>query len=84
MAAAPVAAACGVLAPSAASRTPRRRLYRRLLTGTRRSPRIKAALAKVRESRKQRLADRLKAQADLRDVLSLRQEAALVMGGMLE
>ena len=45
---------------------------------------IKAALAKVRESRKQRLADRIKAQADLRDVLSLRQEAVLVIGGMLE
>lgn len=45
---------------------------------------IKAALEKYRDSRKQKQADLAKAQEDLRSVLTLKQEAALVLAGMLE
>lgn len=45
---------------------------------------IKAALEKYRDTRKQKQADLAKAQDDLRSVLTLKQEAALVLAGMLE
>jgi hypothetical protein len=45
---------------------------------------IKAALEKYRDSRKQKQADLARAQDDLRSVLTLKQEAALVLAGMLE
>jgi hypothetical protein len=45
---------------------------------------IKAKLAKYRESRKQKRANLEKAQEDLKQVLSVRQEAAAVMAGLLE
>lgn len=45
---------------------------------------IKAALEKYRDGRKQKQADLAKAQEDLRSVLTLKQEAALVLAGMLE
>jgi len=45
---------------------------------------VKAALAKLREARKQKEAELAKARAQLREVLSLRQEAVLVSMGMLE
>jgi hypothetical protein len=44
---------------------------------------VKAALDKYRDSQKQKQAELLKAQEDLRSVLTVRQEAALVLGGML-
>ena len=45
---------------------------------------VKAALDKLRDSRKQKAAELLKAQDDLRSVLTVKQEAALVLGGMLD
>lgn len=45
---------------------------------------IKAKLAKYRESQKEKRAKLEKAQDDLRKVLSVRQEAAAVMAGLLE
>jgi hypothetical protein len=45
---------------------------------------IKARLEKYREARKKRNAELAAAQKDLREVLSLRQEATLVSMGMLE
>jgi hypothetical protein len=48
------------------------------------SAQIKAALADLRESRKKKQEDLAKAQADLRSVLSTRQEAILVLAGMLD
>lgn len=45
---------------------------------------IKAKLAKFRDARKQKRANLEKAQDDLRKVLSVRQEAAAVMAGLLE
>jgi hypothetical protein len=45
---------------------------------------IKTALAKLRDARKQKAADLAKAQADLRSVLTMRQEATLVLAGMLD
>ena len=45
---------------------------------------VKAALDKFRDSRKQKEAELSKAQEDLRNVLTVRQEAALVLGGMLD
>jgi hypothetical protein len=45
---------------------------------------VKAALDKFRDSRKQKQAELSKAQEDLRSVLTVRQEAALVLGGMLD
>src|ERR1041385_530464 len=45
---------------------------------------INARLAKLREAKKQKQAALAKAQADLRQVLSVRQEATLVMMGFLE
>jgi len=47
------------------------------------SSELKAALAKLQESRKTKQADLEKAQADLRKVLSLRQEAILTSSGLL-
>ncbi len=44
---------------------------------------LKAALGKYLEARKQKQADLEKAQADLRKVLSLRQEAIAAMSGLL-
>ena len=44
---------------------------------------LKAALAKMQESRKAKQAELEKAQADLRKVLSLRQEAILTSSGLL-
>jgi len=45
---------------------------------------IKTALAKLRDSRKQKQAELVKAQADLRSVLTTKQEAVLVLAGMLD
>jgi hypothetical protein len=45
---------------------------------------IKEALAKLREARKQKEAELVQAQGDLRAVLSLRQEAILVQYGVLD
>lgn len=45
---------------------------------------VKAAMDKLRDSRKQKEAELSKAQEDLRSVLTVRQEAALVLGGMLD
>ena len=45
---------------------------------------VKAALAKFREAKAQRQAEMTKAQDDLKAVLSVRQEAALVSAGYLE
>jgi hypothetical protein len=45
---------------------------------------IKAKLAKYRESRKEKRANLEKAQEDLKSVLSAKQEAAAVLGGLLE
>jgi len=45
---------------------------------------VKPALAKFRESRKQKQAELAKAQDALKELLSLRQEATLVMAGYLE
>lgn len=44
---------------------------------------LKAKLAKLREARKQKQADLEKAQEDLRKVLTVRQEAAAVLLGLL-
>lgn len=44
---------------------------------------VKAALDKFRDSRKQKEAELAKAQEDLRSVLTVRQEATLVLAGML-
>ncbi|HLX71730.1 MAG TPA: hypothetical protein VKV04_19120 [Verrucomicrobiae bacterium] len=44
---------------------------------------VKAALDKFRDSQKQKEAELAKAQEDLRSVLTVRQEAALVLAGML-
>ena len=45
---------------------------------------IRTALAKYNDSRKQKQADLEKAQADLRSVLTTRQEAILVLAGVLD
>jgi len=45
---------------------------------------VKAALAKFRESKKLKLAELTKAQDALKEVLSVRQEAALALAGYLE
>jgi hypothetical protein len=45
---------------------------------------IQSALSKLREARKQKQALLSKAQEDLRQVLTLRQEAILVVAGMLD
>ncbi|HLK54390.1 MAG TPA: hypothetical protein VKU42_13110 [Candidatus Angelobacter sp.] len=45
---------------------------------------VKAALDKLRDSRKQKAEELSKAQEDLRSVLTVRQEATLVLGGMLD
>ena len=47
-------------------------------------PEVKAAMAKVREARLQKRAALLKAQQDLKDVLSIRQEAVLLLSGQLD
>jgi hypothetical protein len=48
------------------------------------TPEIKTALAKVRAVRQAKKDELLKAQSDLRDLLTPRQEALLVAGGMLD
>lgn len=45
---------------------------------------LKAAMDKLRDSRKQKEAELSKAQEDLRSVLTVRQEATLVLAGMLD
>lgn len=45
---------------------------------------IKSALTKLRETRKQKQAELAKAQEELRKVLTLRQEATLVLSGILD
>jgi hypothetical protein len=45
---------------------------------------IKTAMAKVRAARQQKKDEMTKAQSDLRDLLTPRQEAVLLAGGMLE
>jgi hypothetical protein len=45
---------------------------------------IKAAMVKVRAARKAKQDERIKAQAELRDLLTTRQEAVLLADGLLE
>jgi hypothetical protein len=45
---------------------------------------VKAALAKFREAKKQKQAELARAQDSLKEILSIRQEAALAMAGYLE
>ena len=45
---------------------------------------VKAALAKFREAKKQKQAELAKAQDSLKEVLTIRQEAALVAAGYLD
>jgi hypothetical protein len=45
---------------------------------------VKAAMAKVREFRQQKRAALAKAQQDLKDILSVRQEATLLRVGLLD
>ena len=45
---------------------------------------IKSALAKLREARKQKQAELAKTQEELRKVLTMRQEATLVLSGILD
>ena len=45
---------------------------------------VKAAMDKLRDSRKQKQAELAKAQDDLRSVLTIKQEAALLLAGMLD
>jgi hypothetical protein len=45
---------------------------------------IQSALAKFRDARKQKQAELAKAQDDLRQVLTIRQEATLVLAGILD
>jgi len=45
---------------------------------------IKSALAKLRDARKQKQAELAKAQNELRQVLTMRQEARLVLAGILD
>jgi len=45
---------------------------------------VKAALAKVRASREQKRVELAKAQSDLRELLTTRQEATLVSAGLLD
>src|SRR5436190_640126 len=54
------------------------------LDGDAPSAQVKAALAKLRDTRRQKQAELSKAQEDLRGVLTMRQEAALVLAGMLD
>ena len=54
------------------------------LDGNAPSAQVKAALTALRESRRQKKAALAKAQADLRDLLSPKQEASLVLTGFLE
>jgi hypothetical protein len=54
------------------------------LDGNAATAQIKEALTKLREARKQKEAELAKAQADLRSVLTTRQEATLVLAGMLD
>ena len=54
------------------------------LDGNAQTAQIKEALTKLREARKQKEAELAKAQADLRAVLTTRQEATLVLAGMLD
>ena len=54
------------------------------LDGNATTAQVKEALAKLRDARKQKEAELAKAQADLRSVLTTRQEAALVLAGMLD
>jgi hypothetical protein len=48
------------------------------------SAQIKSALAKLREARKQKQAELAKLQGELRQVLTMRQEASLVLAGILD
>ena len=48
------------------------------------SAQVKAALARFREVKKQKQAELAKAQDALKEVLSVRQEAALALAGYLE
>jgi hypothetical protein len=45
---------------------------------------VKVAMARLREARKQKQADLIKAQEDLRRLLTTRQEATLILAGMLD
>ena len=54
------------------------------LDGDATSAQVKAALAKLRDARRQKQAELSKAQEDLRSVLTTKQEAALVLAGMLD
>ena len=45
---------------------------------------VKAAMAKLREARKRKQAEMVKAQADMQGVISIRQEAILLNDGMLD
>jgi hypothetical protein len=54
------------------------------LDGEATSAQVKAALTKLRDARRQKQAELSKAQEDLRIVLTTRQEATLVLAGMLD
>ena len=54
------------------------------LDGDATTAQVKAALAKLRDARRQKQAELSRAQEDLRGVLTMRQEATLVLAGMLD
>ena len=54
------------------------------VTGNAPIPELKAAMAGVRDARKRKLAEMTKAQSDLKDVISVRQEAYLLNSGLLD
>lgn len=64
--------------------TPEMRTLQSAVDGHASNAELKAAVAKVIESRKQRQAELEKAQAELRQVLSFRQEATLSLLGVLQ
>jgi len=63
--------------------SPEAEALQRAIDGKASKEEMKAALAKYVEARKQKQADLEKAQADLRGVLTLRQEAIATMAGLL-
>ncbi len=63
--------------------SPETEALQRAIDGKASNAELKAAIAKVAEARKAKQADLEKAQADLRKVLSLRQEAIATASGLL-
>jgi len=56
----------------------------KVIDGNGSATQIKAAVDKLRDARKQKQEELTKAQASLREVLTARQEAILIVNGMLE